>query len=79
MGIRVLFLRRHCFLKYVIEETIEGMKTRGRRRKQLQDDLKAKKKYWNLKRKSQMTLCGKFVLIETLNLSQDKLSNERFG
>jgi hypothetical protein len=46
-------LRRNCLLKHVIEGKIEGRmeKTgrRGRRRKQLLDDLKEKRRYWNLK------------------------------
>jgi hypothetical protein len=46
-------LRRNCLLKHVIEgnleERIEVMGRRGRRRKQLLDDLKEKKRYWKLK------------------------------
>jgi hypothetical protein len=46
-------LRRNCLLKHGIEGKIEGrieMKgRRGRRRKQLLDDLKEKKRYWKLK------------------------------
>jgi hypothetical protein len=43
----------NCLLKHVIEEKLEGRieKTgrRGRRRKQLLDELKEKNKYWKLK------------------------------
>jgi hypothetical protein len=43
----------HCLLKHVIEGKLEGRiemtGRRGRRRKQLLDDLKEKKKYWKLK------------------------------
>jgi hypothetical protein len=45
-------LRRNCLLKHVIEGKLEGrieMKgIRGRRRKQLLDDLKEKRWYWKL-------------------------------
>jgi hypothetical protein len=46
-------LRRNCLLKHVIEgkleERIEVTGRRGRRRKQLLEDLKEKKRYWKLK------------------------------
>jgi hypothetical protein len=46
-------LRRNCLLKHVIEGTLEGRieitGIRGRRRKQLLDDLKEKRRYWKLK------------------------------
>jgi hypothetical protein len=46
-------LRRNCLLKHVIEGKLEGRIVttgrRGRRRKQLLDDLKEKKRYWKLK------------------------------
>jgi hypothetical protein len=46
-------LRRNCLLKHVIEGKLEGrremMGWRGRRRKQLLDDLKEKRRYWKLK------------------------------
>jgi hypothetical protein len=46
-------LRRNCLLKHVIEGKLEGrieMTGRlGRRRKQLLDDLKEKRRYWKLK------------------------------
>jgi hypothetical protein len=42
-------LRRNCLLKHVIEGKVEGriqmMGRRGRRRKQLLDDLKEKRRY----------------------------------
>jgi len=41
-------LLRNCLLTHVIEGNIEGTGTRGRRRKQIIDDLKEKKRYWNL-------------------------------
>jgi hypothetical protein len=46
-------LRRNCLLKHVIEGKIAGRievtRRRGRRRKQLLDDLKETKTYWKLK------------------------------
>jgi hypothetical protein len=46
-------LRRNCLLKHVIEGKLEGRMEmtgrRGRRRKQLLDDLKEKRRYWKLK------------------------------
>jgi hypothetical protein len=45
-------LRRNCLLKHVIEEKIQGITKRGRKRKQLLDDLKEKRIYWNLKEKA---------------------------
>jgi hypothetical protein len=37
-----------CLLKHVIEENIEATGRRGRRRKQLLNDLKIKTGYWKL-------------------------------
>jgi hypothetical protein len=46
-------LRRNCLLKHIIEGKIEGKievtGTRGRRGKQLLDDLKENRGYWKLK------------------------------
>jgi hypothetical protein len=46
-------LRRNCFLKYMIEGKLEGRiemtRIRGRRSKQLLDDLKEERRYWKLK------------------------------
>jgi hypothetical protein len=46
-------LRRNCLLKHMIEGKLEGRidmtGRRGRRRKQLLDDLKEKRGYWKLK------------------------------
>jgi hypothetical protein len=46
-------LRRNCLLKHVIERNMEGSievtEIRGRRRKQLLDDLKKNRGYWKLK------------------------------
>jgi hypothetical protein len=44
-------LLRNCLPKQVIEGKLEGMDRRGRRSKQLLDDLKEKPRYWNLKEK----------------------------
>jgi hypothetical protein len=49
-------LRRSCLLKYVIEGKLQGRiemtGRRGRRHKQLLDDLKEKRRYWKLKEES---------------------------
>jgi hypothetical protein len=46
-------LRRNCLLKHVIEGKLEGRiemtGRRGRRRKQLLDECKEKRRYWKLK------------------------------
>jgi hypothetical protein len=46
-------LNRNCLLKHVIEGKLVGriemIRRRGRRRKQLLDDLKEKRRYWKLK------------------------------
>jgi hypothetical protein len=46
-------LRRNCLLKHVTEGKLEGRiemtGRRGRRRKQLLDDLEEKRRYWKLK------------------------------
>jgi hypothetical protein len=46
-------LRRNCLLKHVIEGKLEGRievtGRRGRRRKQVLDDLQEKRRYWNWK------------------------------
>jgi hypothetical protein len=42
-------LSKNCLLKHVIEGKIEGKGTRRIRHKQLVDDLKKTRKYWNVK------------------------------
>jgi hypothetical protein len=42
-------LRRNCLLSHIIEGKIIGTRRRGRRRKQLLDDLKEARRYWKLK------------------------------
>jgi hypothetical protein len=39
-------LRMKCLLKHVIEENIEGTRRRGRRRKEVLDELKERRRYW---------------------------------
>jgi hypothetical protein len=49
---------RNCLLKHVIEGKKGGSGRRGRRRKQLLDDLKEKKGYWKLKEEAlDRTVC----------------------
>jgi hypothetical protein len=49
-------LRSNCLLKQVtegkIEKRIKAMQRRGRRRKQLLDDHKERRDYWNLKQEA---------------------------
>jgi len=42
-------LPRNCLLKGIIEGKVACTRRRGRRHKQLLDDLREKRKYWNLK------------------------------
>jgi hypothetical protein len=46
-------LRRNCVLKHAVERKVEGrievMGRRGKRSKQLLDDLKEKRRHWKLK------------------------------
>jgi hypothetical protein len=46
-------LRRNCLLKYGIEGRLRGIRRRGRRHKQLLDDLKERGRYWKLKEEAQ--------------------------
>jgi ribosomal 50S subunit-associated protein YjgA (DUF615 family) len=46
-------LRRNCLLSHIIEGKISGTRKRGRRRKQLLDDLKEVRRYWKLKEEAQ--------------------------
>jgi hypothetical protein len=57
-------LRRNCVLKHIIEGKIEETGRRGRTRKQLLNDLKEKKLYWNLKGKHNIALGGELALDE---------------
>jgi hypothetical protein len=46
-------LRRNCLRKHIIEGKIRGTRRRGRRRKQLLDDLKEARRSWKLKDEAQ--------------------------
>jgi hypothetical protein len=46
-------LRRNCLIKHIIEGKILRTRRRGRRRKQLLDDLKETRRYWKLKEEAQ--------------------------
>jgi hypothetical protein len=56
-------LRRNCFVKHVNEGKIEGgigvTGRRGRRRKQLLDDLKENIRYWKLKEEALVRTLGR--------------------
>ena len=49
-------------MKHIIEGAIERMRIRGRRSKQLLDDLKEKRGYCNLKGEALLALCGELAL-----------------
>jgi hypothetical protein len=49
----VTYCLETAFYKHVTEEKIEGRRRRGRERKQLLDDLKQKRRYWNMKEEAQ--------------------------
>jgi hypothetical protein len=68
-------LRRNCLLSHINEGKIMGTRRRGRRRKQLLDDLKEARRYWKLKQEAQVrTLWRTHVsLEEAMDLSQDRL------
>jgi hypothetical protein len=46
-------LRRSCLLSHIIQGKIIGTRRRGRRHKQLLDDLKEARRYWKLKGEAQ--------------------------
>jgi hypothetical protein len=46
-------LHRNYLLKHIIEGKIRGTRRRGRRHKQLLDDLKEARRYWKLKEEAQ--------------------------
>jgi hypothetical protein len=46
-------LRRNCLLSHFNEGRIIGTRRRGRRRKQLFDDLKEARRYWKLNKEAQ--------------------------
>jgi hypothetical protein len=46
-------LRRYCLVKRIIKGKIERTERRGRRLQQPRDDIKEKRRYWNLKVESQ--------------------------
>jgi hypothetical protein len=67
-----LMLHRNCFLKHVIEGTIDGRieveGRRGRRRKQILNDRKETSGYWNWKKKHWFALCGELALEDAMDL-----------
>jgi hypothetical protein len=42
-------LRRNCLINHLVEEKIEETGRRGKRGKQLLDDLNERRRYWKLK------------------------------
>jgi len=74
-------LRRNCLLKQVIEGKIKGemevTRRRGRRRKKLLDDLRTGEDTLIWRRNLWIALCRGIVLEEALDLSSDRILNER--
>jgi hypothetical protein len=66
-------------LSHVIEGKIIGTRRRGRRRKQLLDDLKEARIYWKSKDEFRMALFGELNLEEAMDVSQDRLLLEVEG
>jgi hypothetical protein len=66
-------LRMNCLLSHISEGKIIGTRRRGRRRKQLLDDLKEARRYWKLKEEPRIALFGELSLEEAMDLSQDRL------
>jgi hypothetical protein len=66
-------LRRNCFLRQVVEEKIkvgiEGTGRRGRRPRNLLDDLNERRDYSHLKEEALDALCGELALEGALDLS----------
>jgi predicted nucleic acid-binding Zn-ribbon protein len=59
--------------KHIIEGKIRGTRRRGRRRKQLLDDIKEARRYWKLKEELRIALFGDIRLEDAMDLSQDRL------
>jgi hypothetical protein len=66
-------LCRNCFLSHIIEGKIIGTRRRGKRCKQLLDDLKKARRYWKSKEEAQDCTLWKLSLEEATDLSQDRL------
>jgi hypothetical protein len=59
-----------------VKGKMEEAGRRGRRHKQLLDDLKENRRYWNLKEEALIALCVELMLEEATDLSQVRLRNE---
>ena len=62
-------LRKNCLLKHIIEGKVEVKGRRGRRCKQLLDDVKETRGNWKLKEETLDPLCGDLTVEETMDLS----------
>ena len=65
------FLHRNCVLKQVIEGKVQGTIRRGRRHKQLLDDLKEKRRYWNLRVEALNGTVWRTRFVKAVDLSHD--------
>jgi hypothetical protein len=66
-------LRTICLLKHFIERKVDGrievMERRGRRRKQLMDDLKERKGYWKLNEEALYRTVWRTCFVEAIDMS----------
>ena len=73
-------LRRICLIKHIAEGKTEGgievTGRRGRRRRQLLDDLNETNGYWKLKEEAMDPAIGRTRLVEVVGLSRLRLRNE---
>jgi hypothetical protein len=69
-------LRRNCLLNHIIEGKVERKERKGRRHKQLLNDLKERNATAIWKRKHYIALCEELGLEEATDLSQDRIRGE---
>jgi hypothetical protein len=68
-NLNLYMLRKNCLLKHVIEGKIEGTGRKGKRYKQLLDNLKETRRYWNLKEEALDRPPEEVALKEVIDLS----------
>jgi hypothetical protein len=69
-------LRGTSLLKHVIEGRVSGKSRRGRRREQLLDELKEKRRHWSLKEEALIALSGVLAVAEAVVMSEDRVRSE---
>jgi hypothetical protein len=68
--------RKNSLLKHVTEGKIQVREKRGRRCKQLLDDVKEKRRYWKLKEEAQDRFYDELAVEEGVDISQERLSDD---